>query len=90
MGLETLPLFRKAILATDGLPRRQVLESWTSTRKFAEDWTPSGDGMGQVVLEAEVSPEAIWIIPGWAEAEVVISPLQKDAVKLSVTRTWET
>ena len=90
MGVETLPLFRKAVLTKDGLLRRHVLESWTSTRRFAEDWTPSGAGIREVVLEAEVSPEAIWIMPGWAEAEVVISPLNKDAVRLSATRPWET
>lgn len=90
MGVETLPLFRKAVLTTDGLLRRHVLESWTSTRRFAEDWTPSGAGIREVVLEAEVSSEAIWIMPGWAEAEVVISPLNKDTVRLAATRSWET
>jgi hypothetical protein len=90
MGLETLPLFRKAILTNDGLPRRHVLESWTSARKFAEDWTPSGGGAGQIVLEAEVSPEAIWIIPGWAEAEVVLSPLHGESVHLVAICPWET
>lgn len=86
LGLNEVPLFRRTPLGRNGDPVRFVLESWTTDRKFADDWPSRSDTGESALLEAWVRPDAAWCIAGRGEAEIVASPTLPGSVELVAVR----
>ena len=65
--------------------RHSPLSAWADDKKFAEAWKNGP----RLLLTASVPADCVWIAPGWAEAELVISPHSPAGNRIKIISTTE-